>query len=175
MPRSFYACWSEEMTVHKVAKVGYNFPGEKPVVWDFPSEETLKNLGVTAEHIKEIRYSDHYPGDIYIELGIARDAHPAMGSFSAELFLKNGSILSVSDIWFQDFGHKTRPPIGIPHWNHQTRLMRREWPKPKFLYDHHMLPKTDSIELFREWSGEQKKDTLLWKEQERVVKKQNLE
>ena len=104
------------MTINK-AKVGYKLPDEELVVWDFPSEESMKRLTVAAEDIKEIRYSDHYPGDIYMELGVARDTHPAMGSFSAELLLKDGGIMTVSDIWWQDFGHKKRPPIGTPHWN----------------------------------------------------------
>lgn len=33
------------------------------LVWDFPSEESLKRLTVAAEDVKEIRYSDHYPID----------------------------------------------------------------------------------------------------------------
>jgi len=161
------------MTVFR-AKVGYKLPDREPAMWDFPSDENLKELGVTAEDIKRIQYSDYYPGDIYIELGIARDTHPAMGSFSAHLILKNGRSADVSDIWYQDF--TVHPPIGAPHWNHQTRLMGPEWSKPKIVNtptNHHQLPKSDYIEIIRKYASESKVNRLPWKEQEQVVKKQD--
>jgi len=162
------------MSVHEVTKVGYKLPDKEPVIWDFLSEEHLKILTVRAEDIKEIQYSQYYPGDIYVELPIARETHPAMGSFSAQLLLKDGRSAEKSDIWYQDF--KSHPPIRTPHWNHQTRFMLSDWSAPKILNipeNHHQLPKSDYIEIIWEDSRERKVNRLSWKKPEEVVKKKD--
>jgi len=148
-------------------RVGYKLPNKGPVMWDLLSEEILKKLTINAADIKDVHYSDYYPGDIYAELGVARDTHPAMGSFSAEIVLRCGGTASVSSIWFQDFGHLTRPPVGTPHWNHQTRAIGHGWSKPQLLtypHNHHHLPKTDYIDIIREGPEGRKQSRLTWKD-----------
>jgi len=153
------------------AKVGYRLPTRPARIWDFPSDDHLKTLGIRNEDILAISFSDYYPGNPYEELPIARYEHPAMGSFTAQITLKDGRKASVSDIYYQDIlGHRSMP---YPHWNHQTRL---QWNGAPYIlkdepFEHHAHPKTDWIELIREHSAGRIVDRLKWKEQGKVLKK----
>jgi hypothetical protein len=153
------------------AKVGYKLPNEPAVTWAFPSDDNLRALGIREEYIKTISFSDYYPGNAYEELPIAGCEHPAIGSFTAHITMKDGRKAAVSDIYYQDIpGHRSMP---YPHWNHQTRL---QWNGASCTlknepFEHHAHPKTDWIDLIREDPTGRKVDRLKWRKQDEVLKK----
>jgi len=146
------------------AKVGYKLPGKEAVMSEFPSDGDLSLLGINLSDIEDVKYSHYYPGDPYTELGVARTGHEAMGSFSADMLLKQGLHAVASRILYQDL--KPHPPIGIAHWNQQTRVMRTDWIEPKFHnepIEHHQIPKSDSIDIIQEVHGKKTKIALKWR------------
>lgn len=104
------------------AKIGYKLPNGKAEMSEFPSDRDLSLLGISLPDIENVEYSRYYPGDPYTELGVARNGHPAMGSFSAHIRPKQGPEVVVSRILYQD--PNPHPPIRAPHWNQETRIMR---------------------------------------------------
>jgi len=141
------------------------------VTWDFPTDEDLKALSILEQDIQTISFSDYYPGNPYEELTVARYMHPAMGSYSAHIAMKDGRKAVVSDIYYQDIvGHRSMP---YPHWNHQTRL---QWSGAPYTLvneplKHYALPKTDWIELIRDAPTGCKVDRLKWRKRDDVLRK----
>ena len=153
------------MTFHR-AKIGYKLPDKEAEMSEFPSDKDLSLLGITLSDIEDVKYSHYYPGDPYTELGVARSGHEAMGSFSADMLLRKGLHAVTSRILYQDV--KAHPPIGVPHWNQQTRVMRDDWTEPVFHnepIEHHQIPKSDYIDVIQEVQGEKTKIALKWKDQ----------
>jgi len=152
------------------AKIGYRLPNQPSVTWGFPSDEDPKALGILEKDIQTISFSHYYPGNPYEELPVARLVHPAMGSFTAHITMKDGRKATVSDIYYQDMlGHRSMP---YPHWNHQTRL---QWIGAQYALvneplKHHALPKMDWIELIREGRTGCKVDRLKWRKQDEVLR-----
>lgn len=94
--------------------------------WDLLTEENLKKVGIKPEDIKNIDPFFHVPGKLYTEPGVAKETHPCSGSIGVWIYTYDGHKASIQDIIYYDFNpHKTHYG-GLPHWNHERRLITKK-------------------------------------------------
>jgi hypothetical protein len=77
-------------------------------------------LNANRNEVKSIYYSPYFPGNPYLERGVAwNPAHPCMGSGSFYIEMNDGSTRVLSPILFKDENPSKNPNHfgGLEHWN----------------------------------------------------------
>ena len=120
------ACGELGKKMNKEIQVFMEYAGEVCDSYDMVElvEYYHVELGVDLDEIVDIQPSFvDIPGYVYMEFGVARETHPAAGSFGVDVILRNGSKAQFQNILYHDRNPlKTHDPR-LPHWNQEFRII----------------------------------------------------
>jgi len=139
---------AETLNIH-YPQIGYKTCNGDAHSFNPWNERALRSFGVGPGAINPESIRFHVSGDLYEVPGIARRGHECGGSINVEgADISTGRKIELSHIFYRDEkGHRKEPP----HWNHELWIRIGDWPFKLFNKRqtiHHIIPKSDWIELF---------------------------
>lgn len=140
-------------------RIGVYTPTVGPEYWELLSDANLRMFGMSCQDIAKVEYRQHYPGWPYVEIGVASNRHPLIGSGSAIVYFTDGTRATICDIFYQDLNLSGRPDHfnGLPHWNHERRFMYdgvwQEARRCASTVEHHQIAKSPYIDILAEGVG----------------------
>jgi len=91
--------------------------------WNILKDENLAIVCIKLENIKKIEPFFEVPGTLYTEPDVASESHPCSGSIGVWLWTKEDEMASIQEIFYYDKNINKTHYNGLPHWNHERRLI----------------------------------------------------
>jgi len=122
--------------------------------WNLLTDNNLVKMKVCPADIVRIDSFISVPGGFYTEPGVASSGHPLAVSVGVWVYTKNGHRASVQDLLSYDYNIKQTQFNGLPHWNHNRRIIDVNGSEKPASVEIHRMRNSDWLEI--EFEGQKK-------------------